>query len=395
MVTLLRHLFIKDYQNTNDPKVRNAHGRFAAIFGIITNLLVVAMKVATAIILFLNHGGIWPIALIADATDNVADLSSSIITLVGFRLSSKPADKEHPFGHERIEYIAGLIVAVFIIVAGLELLKSSIESIANYYSQGIYPIYELFAIIVLSVSVLLKALQAYVNRGFGVAINSAALKAVAIDSLVDVLKGLAVLISGLLMMLLSWNFIDGFAGAVVSLLVLYSGIEAVKDTASPLIGEANNKELVQTIKDTVKENPNVLGIHDVLCHSYGSEKKYVSLHIEIAESMSLHDAHEIADELEEILEEKLHANVVIHVDPVNDNDPVVSSLKEKAEKALKELDSSVSIHDLHLHKEKKRIDCDIMAPYESKLGEEELISAIKKALPEYDVRIHLDHPMDN
>jgi divalent metal cation (Fe/Co/Zn/Cd) transporter len=197
------------------------------------------------------------------------------------------------------------------------------------------------------------------------------------------------------MMLLSWNFIDGFAGAVVSLLVLYSGIEAVKDTASPLIGEANNKELVQAIKDTVEENPNVLGIHDVLCHSYGSEKKYVSLHIEIAESMSLHDAHEIADELEEILEEKLRANVVIHVDPINHNDPVVSSLKEKAEKAIKELDPSVSIHDLHLHKEKKRIDCDIMAPYESKLGEEELVSAIKKALPEYDVRIHLDHPMDN
>ena len=183
MITFLRRLFIKDYQNVNDENVRRAHGVFGAIFGIVTNILIAGLKVGAAIFLASKASWVFPVALIADAVNNISDIASSIVTLIGFKLADKPADKEHPFGHQRIEYIAGLFVAILILVAGYELLKESIESVIAFHSSGTHSSYDLLACIILGVSILLKFFQSMVNRGLGKAINSPTLLAVSLDSL--------------------------------------------------------------------------------------------------------------------------------------------------------------------------------------------------------------------
>ena len=216
MITFLRRLFIKDYQNVNDENVRRAHGVFGAIFGIVTNILIAGLKVGAAIFLASKASWVFPVALIADAVNNISDIASSIVTLIGFKLADKPADKEHPFGHQRIEYIAGLFVAILILVAGYELLKESIESVIAFHSSGTHSSYDLLACIILGVSILLKFFQSMVNRGLGKAINSPTLLAVSLDSLMDCLTTSSVLLSAILMLTLGWNFMDGYIGILVS-----------------------------------------------------------------------------------------------------------------------------------------------------------------------------------
>ena len=280
MITFLRRLFIKDYQNVNDENVRRAHGVFGAIFGIVTNILIAGLKVGAAIFLASKASWVFPVALIADAVNNISDIASSIVTLIGFKLADKPADKEHPFGHQRIEYIAGLFVAILILVAGYELLKESIESVIAFHSSGTHSSYDLLA-------------------------------CVSLDSLMDCLTTSSVLLSAILMLTLGWNFMDGYIGILVSFLLIISGIKAVKETASPLIGEGVNKELEETIRGEVLAHKEIHGVHDFICHYYGVDKKFITLHAEIDQNTTLIEAHRIVDEIEDQLKAEYKADVTI------------------------------------------------------------------------------------
>ena len=393
MITFLRRLFIKDYQNVNDENVRRAHGVFGAIFGIVTNILIAGLKVGAAIFLASKASWVFPVALIADAVNNISDIASSIVTLIGFKLADKPADKEHPFGHQRIEYIAGLFVAILILVAGYELLKESIESVIAFHSSGTHSSYDLLACIILGVSILLKFFQSLVNRGLGKAINSPTLLAVSLDSLMDCLTTSSVLLSAILMLTLGWNFMDGYIGILVSFLLIISGIKAVKETASPLIGEGVNKELEETIRGEVLAHKEIHGVHDFICHYYGVDKKFITLHAEIDQNTTLIEAHRIVDEIEDQLKAEYKADVTIHIDPTAIGDHEVARMELLVLHEVTMIDPRAKIHDFQMDKENKRIDFDVLAPFDSKLTEEALKKRLLENIAAFEFSFHIDHPM--
>ena len=395
MVTLLRKLFIKNYQDVDNIDVRYAHGRFASGFGILTNAILIAMKLGAAIYsAYLNHW-IFSLALIGDAINNASDAASSIITLIGFKLSKKPADASHPFGHQRIEYIAGLVVAVFVVAAAVELLISSIEKIV----AGEEAVYDLVAVIIMFASVLLKIFQGYVNLGIGKAINSPSLKATATDSFTDSISTMVIAILALVSLFYPLGFLDGYLGIALSLLIVISGIKMVKETSSPLIGEATDKGYAKKIIDAVMAHPEIKGVHDVICHSYGPNRMFISLHAEVDSHEDIVDIHDHIDNIEEEVRERFGVEITIHMDPVVLNDEETDKAKAKCLAILRDFDSSLSIHDFRLVKGPSHINVlfDVVVPYEDKKAD---LSTIKQALSngfkdepiKHNFVIHLDHP---
>ena len=403
MVTLLRKLFIKDYQNINSEEVRAKHGFLAAVFGIVSNFILVALKVSVAFTLAFHIVkanpeasilSVLPMALLGDAVNNLSDMASSIVTLVGFKIAAKPADADHPFGHERIEYIAGLIVSTIVMVLAVELFRESLEKVV----AGEQVQYELITIIILGVSVLIKSVQSYFNYEMGKAIHSNALKATALDSLTDAIGTLFIMISGVLSFTLKWNFLDGYMGILVSLFVFYSGIKMMKETADPLIGERNNKEVQNEVVNNVLSHPGIKGVHDVLCHCYGPTKYFVSLHAEIDQKMNIVAAHELIDSIEEEIRTKFHCEITIHMDPIAVGDPLTDSLKGKTLEVLASLDPTIGIHDFRVVKGEKKTNLlfDIVTPFDEKLTEADILDALNRAFNEkdhaYSFVIHFDHP---
>ena len=397
MVTLLRKLFIKNYQDVDNIDVRYAHGRFASGFGILTNAILIAMKLGAAIYsAYLNHW-IFSLALIGDAINNASDAASSIITLIGFKLSKKPADASHPFGHQRIEYIAGLVVAVFVVAAAAELLISSIEKII----AGEEAVYDLVAVIIMFASVLLKIFQGYVNLGIGKAINSPSLKATATDSFTDSISTSVIAILGLVSLFYPLGFLDGYLGIALSLLIAYSGVKMIKETSSPLIGEAVSKEYVDKIKKAVMAHEMVKGVHDVICHSYGPNANFISLHAEVDSSLPILKIHDEIDNIEEEIRRKFNVEITIHMDPILLNDPETEETKRRCIKALNAFDGNITLHDFRLVKGDTHVNVifDVVVPYEEK--DCDLID-IKKALEKefegdpikHAFVIRLDRPYD-
>jgi cation diffusion facilitator family transporter len=374
MVTLLRRLFIKDYTNVSEESVRVKHGQVAALFGIFSNCLLVAMKLAAAFIAQADTG-VLSIALIADAINNLSDMSSSIVTLVGFKISAKPADKEHPFGHERLEYIAGLVVSSIVIALAAVLFKDSITKVINDERVT----YEMLGLIILGVSVLLKLLQSYVNYGMGKAIASQALKATSLDSLTDSIGTTAVLISGLLSYLAGIDYLDGYMGILISLFVAYSGYKMIKETAEPLIGEQNNQQLVNDVVADVKSHKDILGVHDVLCHSYGPTKYFISLHAEINENMSMLDAHDVIDEIEREIKHKFHIDITIHMDPVAVGDPLTDQLKAEVKAELAKISPDLKFHDFRIVRgpTHTNIIFDVLLPYDEKVTQDVIMKSLE------------------
>jgi len=405
MVTLLRRLFIKDYQNVNDEAVRVKHGKVAAIFGIISNLILVAMKITAAVLIAYGafnassaadktFSAFLPMALIADAINNLSDMASSLVTLIGFKISSKPADKEHPFGHERIEYIAGLVVSTIVLVLAVELFRDSLTKVISHEAVD----YDLAAVIVLGVAVLIKLLQSYVNRGMGKAISSEALKATALDSFTDAIATCAIMISGILCLTLKWNFLDGYMGIVVSLFVGYSGIKMIKDTADPLIGESGNTELETSIIADVKAHPEILGVHDVLCHSYGPTKFFVSLHAEINERTPMLSAHDLIDNIEREIKHKYHCDITIHMDPIAVGDKLTDEIHEEVNGVLQGISKDLMIHDFRIVTGATHINVifDVLLPYDEKVTQEVIMKALedhfKDQTPERFFVVTFDRP---
>ena len=336
MGNLLFKIFVKDYENTSNPSVRENYGKLAGVVGIVSNLLLCVMKILIGI--FSKS-----IAIIADGINNLADASSSIITLIGFKLASAPEDEDHPYGHARIEYLTGLFVSILIIIIGIQLFKSSVLKIMNPEPL----VFSYTTIIILVVAIAIKLWQAAFNVTIGKRINSVALMATAADSRNDVISTSVVLISVLVSHLTGFQ-IDGYMGCLVALFILWSGIQLVRETSSPLLGEAPDQEIVDQILEIVRREPDVLGVHDLMVHNYGPGKIFASIHVEVDAEGDLMKSHDMIDNIEKLVKEELHIQFVIHMDPIKTNDPLVDKMRGVMSKAVGSIDGIENIHDFRV-----------------------------------------------
>lgn len=370
MITLIRKLFIKNYRQVTDENVRLAHGKVASIFGITINAILVSLKLVFGIIA--NS-----IALIGDALNNLSDVSSSLVTLIGFRLASKPADKEHPFGHRRIEYIAGLIVSIIIVAIATSLFITSIERIIDASISE----YNLWTFIILGISILLKIFQFSLYFALAKVINSVALKATAFDSLGDILASIILLVGALISYYLNFN-IDGYLGIVIALFIAFNGIKLVKETSSPLIGEAMKKEKIDQIISKIKNYQGVLGLHDILTHSYGGDKIFMSLHLEVDGHQDVFSLHQLIDRIEKDIKKEFNVELLIHMDPIDLSDEFKVKLEKEIVEILLSINPDLKLHEFSLTRSGHQliIAFELLYPYSEKRKEEVITSLILEKL---------------
>ena len=336
MTKLLLKIFVKNDQDTGSGKVRAAIGQLSGITGIVCNVLLFAIKLFAGLL----SGSV---SITADAVNNLSDAASSVVTLIGFKLAEKPADKDHPYGHARYEYLSGLAVAAMIVVIGVELGKSSVQKILNPTAVE----FSAPVLIVLLVSIAIKLWLSLFNRKLGKKINSSALLATSADSRNDVLATGAVLVAGLVEHFTSWQ-VDGYMGLAVALFILYSGVTMAKETISPLLGENASPELRNLIVETLKCEPLVLGYHDLMVHDYGPGQRFASLHVEMDRREDPLLCHEIIDDIERACLRDHNVHLVIHYDPVAVGDPKTDALRTVVEQAIKGLDIQMSLHDFRM-----------------------------------------------
>ncbi|MBW6410227.1 cation diffusion facilitator family transporter [Clostridium weizhouense] len=378
--------FIKDNTNIKNDAVRNSYGILGGIIGICVNAILFLIKLSVGF--FASS-----IAIIADAFNNLSDAASSLITILGFKLASKPADKEHPFGHGRIEYLSALIVAFMVMLVGLQFIKSSITRITNPETVK----FELIPFILLLISIGLKVWLSIFNKFMGNKINSSALKAASVDALGDVFTSSTVAVSFFLSKFTSLP-IDGFIGLGVAVFIVYSGFSLVKDTLNPLLGEAPDPELVKAIQNMVLSYENITGVHDLIIHNYGPGKCMASIHAEIPASIDIMKIHEIIDKAEREISESLKIYLVIHMDPICIIEGEVKKAYDEILKLINEYDHIESIHDFRVIGEGdiKNLIFDVVLNNSIKINltddeiKENISSRIKSIHPNYNCIITLD-----
>lgn len=336
MIRLLARLFIKDHNNITSPKVRQAYGILCSSAGIGLNLLLFAGKFLAGI---LSNS----IAITADAFNNLSDAGSSVITLAGFKLAGQKPDPDHPFGHGRFEYISGLMVSFIILLMAFELIKSSADKILHPEEPTFSPV----VLVILIASMAVKFYMSVYNRRLGKKLSSAAMLATATDSLSDMIATGVVLIATLISHF-TGLIIDGYCGLLVGLFICYAGINAAKDTINPLLGQAPDPEFVSQIEDIVMSYDGVVGIHDLIVHNYGPGRVLISLHAEVPADADILAMHDMIDLIEHNLSEQLHCHTVIHMDPVQLNDPETNRLKALTHTYLEEISSELSLHDFRI-----------------------------------------------
>lgn len=332
----LLNIFVKDGKSSDSPAVRTRIGKFAAMIGILCNAVLFVGKLLAGV----SFGAI---SVIADAINNLTDASSSIVTLLGFKLSEKPADAEHPFGHARSEYIAGMVVAAMILFVGFELAQSAVEKIISPAAVVFSPV----TVVILLFSVAAKLWLAAFYRSTGKLIGSTALQAAAADSRGDVLATGAVLFAAVLEAVTKWQ-VDGYIGLAVALFILYSGARLVKETIDPLLGVAGSPELREAISAIVCRDPRVLGHHDLLIHDYGPDHCFASIHVEIDRREDPMRCHTLIDRIERECLEKLNVHLVIHYDPIVTDDAELTRLRERVQGILLGFDDGLSLHDFRV-----------------------------------------------
>jgi len=336
MTNFLLKLFVKGYRNADDPAVRAKVGRLSGTVGILCNLLLSAGKLVAGFLC-------GSVSITADALNNLSDAASSVVTLIGFKLAGKPADEDHPYGHARYEYLSGLGVAALIILIGAELAKSSVEKIITPGAVE----YSLPVVLILLASMTVKLWMAAFNRKLGKTIDSKALLATAADSRNDVLATAAVLAAGLLERFTGWQ-VDGYMGLAVALFILYSGANLARETISPLLGENASPELRRKIVETVKNEPRVLGYHDLMVHDYGPGQRFASMHVEMDSREDPILCHDIIDDIERACLREHNVHLVIHYDPVAVGDAENDALRALVEQALTDYDSRLTLHDFRV-----------------------------------------------
>lgn len=337
MVKALTKIFIKDYENVTNPRVRSAYGMLCSIVGILLNVLLFAGKFFAGTIS-------KSVSITADAFNNLSDAGSSVITLLGFKLASQKPDPEHPFGHGRIEYLSGLVVSMAILLMGWELATSSIDKIRN--PQAVE--FSLLSAGILVVSIAVKLYMGMYNNEIGDKISSAAMKATGADCISDCVSTALVLVAAVVGHF-TGLMIDGWCGLVISVFILRAGIEAAKDTIAPLLGQKPDEELVHSIYATVLAHPEVLGVHDLVVHDYGPGRLMITLHAEVSADRNILETHDMIDNIEVELKEKLNCEATIHMDPVAANDETVTLLRmDVASRMHQLLGDDTSIHDFRI-----------------------------------------------
>ena len=370
MTNLLLHLFVKDADNTENPKVRAAIGTLSGLVGIVCNLLLFTFKLLVGTLT-------CSVSITADAMNNLSDASGSIVTFIGFRVADKPADEHHPYGHARAEYLSGLGVAALILVIGIELVKTSVKKIFAPTPVEFTAV----AAVVLLASIAVKFWMNLFNRGLAKRIDSTALMATAADSRNDCIATFAVLIAAIVEKVTHIP-VDGWIGLGVALFILYSGLNLAKDTISPLLGENADSELREKIVDYIVAQPKVLGYHDLMVHDYGPGQRFASLHVEMDCREDPLDCHELIDDMERECLRSHNVHLVIHYDPVVIDDPVLTALKAKVQCLLQAKDSRLSLHDFRMVPGKRHMNLvfDVALPRDLKDQAEALRSWVEDTL---------------
>lgn len=387
MVSLFAKFFIKDQKEVKNPAVRQAYGILCGAVGIFLNLCLFAGK-------FMAGALSNSIAITADAFNNLSDAGSSIITLIGFKMAGQKPDPSHPFGHGRIEYVSGLLVSIIILLMGVELLKSSVSKIFSPEELAFSPI----VLGILLCSILVKCYMFLYNRKLGKRLDSTAMLATATDSLSDVLATFVVLMATLIAHFTGLA-IDGWCGVLVGLFICYAGYNAAKDTISPLLGQAPEKEFVQQINDIVMSYPDILGIHDLIVHNYGPGRVLISLHAEVSADGELLALHDTIDTIEHALRSKLNCHAVIHMDPVCVGDEQTMQLKALVAGYIKEISDIISMHDFRIVTGPTHTNLifDVAVPYDFSLSDKELTEKLKARIqkdnPNYFAVIDVDKQM--
>lgn len=378
MTQLLLRLFVRDYNKTEEPKVRTAYGRLSGIVGILCNLLLFVGKLIVGTLA-------GSVSITADAVNNLSDASSSLVTLVGFHIAERPADADHPYGHARVEYISGLGVAALILIIGFELAKTSVEKIIHPQSVE----FSLAVAVVLLASIGVKLWMSLFNSTLGRRIDSTTLKATAADSRNDVISTTAVLIAALVERFTSWQ-VDGFVGLAVALFILWSGIGIARQTIDPLLGQTADPELQRMLSKEIMSYDKVLGIHDFMLHDYGPGNRFATAHVE----MDMHEnplvCHNIIDDIERECMERHNIHLCIHYDPIVTDDPELNRMRDLVKECIGKIDPRLSIHDFRMVKGPGHTNLifDMIVPYEMHGRRQELKRQIDWAVQQESHRYY-------
>lgn len=384
MTDLILRIFVRDHKNTEDPAVRDKCGRVAGAVGIVTNFLLFLMKIIVGTVF---HS----VSVTADAVNNLTDSGSSVVTLIGFKMASKPADEKHPFGHARIEYLSGVIVSFIVIFLGLQLGMSSIEKILTPEENALTPV----ALVVLVISILAKLWQCLFYRKVGRMIKSESVEATSKDSRNDVIATSVVLLGAVITMLTGVN-LDGYMGAAVALFIVFSGVQLTISTADPLLGQAPEGELVQTITEKMLSYPGIIGMHDLAVHNYGVGRCFASAHCEVDAKNDILVSHDLIDNIERDFSRDLGIHMVIHLDPVIVGDARTDALHCKVQSLVTALYPTVTIHDFRViwgvtH---SNIVFDAAVPFSVKDSDaiitQKLEAEIQKLDPDYRTVVTID-----
>lgn len=377
--------FIKNYQDTKDANVRTSVGKLSGIVGILNNLFLFVIKFVIGTI-------VHSVSIQADGVNNLTDAGSNIISILSFHFANKPADKDHPFGHERTETIASLFVGILILVLGFETAKESISKVIHPGSID----FRIVSVIILLISIIVKFWMYTYNKKLSKTYDSSLLEATALDSISDVCGTTAVLVSTLLSPVLHFN-LDGYMGIVVSGIILYGAYGLLRDMINSLIGEAPDPELVHNIVDMIMAHPAILGVHDMMLHNYGPNKIFASAHVEVDSSKDIFETHDHIDNIEREVKENMNIDLVLHMDPVKVNDPETEMYRAKVVEAIHQIDPKWGFHDFRIVSGPTHVNLvfDLVIPFEEKYAQEEIEAMLLKYI-QSDKKIYLvltiDHP---
>lgn len=377
--------FIKNYQDTKDANVRTNIGKLSGIVGIFSNLFLFVIK-------FMIGTIVHSVSIQADGVNNLTDAGSNIISILSFHLANKPADKDHPFGHERTETIASLFVGILILVLGFETAKESFSKVIHPGSID----FRIASVIILLISIIVKFWMYAYNKKLSKTYDSSLLEATALDSISDVCGTTAVLVSTLLSPVLHFN-LDGYMGIVVSEIILYGAYGLLRDMINSLIGEAPDPELVHNIVDRIMAHPAILGVHDMMLHNYGPNKIFASAHVEVDSSKDIFETHDHIDNIEREVKENMNIDLVLHMDPVKVNDPETELYRAKVVEAIHQIDPKWGFHDFRIVSGPTHVNLvfDLVIPFEEKYSQEEIEDMLLKHI-QSDKKIYLvltiDHP---
>lgn len=373
MTDLIVKTFIKDYKNVTDSKVRMKYGILSGCVGIALNVVLCLMK-------FFVGSLTGSIAITADAVNNLSDAGSSAVTVFGFKMAGKPADRDHPFGHGRIEYITAMIVSFIILFMGIELAIQSVEKIRSPENVQ----FSLIGAVIIAVSILGKLWLAFFNKSLGRKIHSPAMTAVVADSISDIAATSITLIALILSNFFPNLHVDGWLGIVVACFVLKAGLDIFRDTLSTLIGKSPSKELVEALKKKILSYDHVSGIHDLIVHSYGPGRDFATVHVEMPSDLNVMVGHNIIDDIENDVKKEMGIDLTIHYDPIEVNNERVTELKEITENVVRKVNPELSIHDFRIVDGPMHTNLifDVVIPYGFKESPKEIISEISSQISE-------------